>query len=84
MTSKLGNKKIKNFKKNKELDKQQFYQPQISKVGKRIIIYSLITLVIGFFLLKFTDPEGKNLASTLSPILIILSYIFIALGLIVE
>lgn len=83
MSSKLKNEKIKNFNKDK-LKTQHSFQPKIGKTGQRIIIGSLITLVIGFLLLKFTNPEGNNFASVLSPILIVFSYIFIALGLLVE
>ncbi len=54
----------------------------ISKTGWKIIFFSLTTLIIGFVLLKFTNPEGNNWASIVSPVVILLSYIGIAIGII--
>lgn len=56
----------------------------ISKLGRKIILISIFTLVLGFFLLKFTNPEGNNWASRVAPIVIILSYIFIAVGIMIR
>ncbi|MFQ3675593.1 MAG: hypothetical protein SNJ64_03520 [Endomicrobiia bacterium] len=67
-------------KKRDSDDKKQFVG--ISSYGKKIILFSIIFLVIGFVLLKFTDSEGTNWASTISPFIIILSYIGIAIGII--
>lgn len=54
----------------------------ISKTGKKIIFAGIIVLVLGFFILTKTDPEGRNWASVLSPFLIIGAYITIAIGII--
>jgi len=59
-------------------NKKQF--DEISSYGKKIIYTSIFFLIIGFVLLKFTDSEGKNLASIISPFVIIFSYIGIAVG----
>jgi len=55
-------------------------QEDISKRGKKTIAAGCVFLCIGFFLLKLTDPEGKNWASTLSPLIILSSYGLIAFG----
>ncbi|MCS7151014.1 MAG: hypothetical protein NZ928_01325 [Endomicrobia bacterium] len=54
----------------------------ISKTGWKIILLGVVGLVIGFILLSFTNPEGNNWASVVSPTVIILSYVTIALGII--
>ncbi|GEM_PF-1091345 len=54
----------------------------ISRRGKIIIACGIGLLVIGFFILTKTNPEGSNWASIVSPILIIGGYITIALGII--
>ncbi|MCX7940730.1 MAG: hypothetical protein N2555_03025 [Endomicrobia bacterium] len=54
----------------------------ISKTGWKIILLGVVGLVIGFILLSFTNPEGNNWASIVSPTVIILSYVTIALGII--
>lgn len=54
----------------------------ISRRGKIIISCGIGLLVIGFFILSKTNPEGSNWASILSPILIISAYITIASGII--
>jgi hypothetical protein len=81
----MSNKKT-SKKSNVKFEKQILPQQEssISKNGKIIISLSMIGLIVGFFLLKFTDPEGSNWASILSPIFIITSYIFIAVGIIVK
>jgi hypothetical protein len=81
MSNKKTSKKS-NLKFKKQILPQQ--ESSISKNGKIIISLSMIGLIVGFFLLKFTNPEGSNWASILSPIFIITSYIFIAVGIIVK
>lgn len=76
-------KKDKDNKKQKVV-KTQHQEIDISKTGKKIIFVSVLTLIIGFFLLKFTNPEGNNWASIVSPVVIILSYVFIAVGILVK
>lgn len=56
----------------------------ISKKGFKIIIFSIFSLAIGFLLLRFTNSEGDNWASIVSPIIIISSYIFIAIGILAK
>ena len=76
----MKDKKIKIDKKTQQVIQQKYVEQQISKQGWKIIIYSVITLAIGFSLLTFTNPEGNNWASIVSPIVIVLSYIFIGIG----
>ncbi len=64
--------------------KNLLYNVVISKKGFKIIICSIFSLAIGFILLKFTNSEADNWASVMSPILIISSYIFIAIGILVK
>ncbi|MCB4755432.1 MAG: hypothetical protein LHV69_00380 [Elusimicrobia bacterium] len=52
----------------------------ISRRGWKIIGSGIFTVIVGFFVLSFTDPRGQNMASTLSPILIILGYTIIGFG----
>ncbi len=73
-------KKDKNVKVDKKIQINDQHEQQISKTGWKIIICSVISLAIGFFLLTFTNPEGNNWASVVSPIIIILSYVFIGVG----
>jgi hypothetical protein len=54
---------------------------EISFTGKKIILFSIVLLIVGFGLLKFSDPEGTNWASIISPFVIIFSYIGMAIGL---
>ncbi|MFA5139747.1 MAG: hypothetical protein WC728_10990 [Elusimicrobiota bacterium] len=51
-----------------------------SSRGKKTIGVGIGLLVLGFIVLKFTDPAGGNWASTLSPFLILGAYGVIALG----
>lgn len=51
-----------------------------SSTGKKTIGIGIGLLVLGFIVLRFTDPDGKNWASTLSPFLILGAYGVIALG----
>jgi hypothetical protein len=76
----MKNKKIKTNQKIQQTVQQKIIEQHITKTGWKIIICSVVTLAIGFFLLTFTNPEGNNWASVLSPIIIILSYIFIGVG----
>lgn len=52
----------------------------ISAVGKKIIFAGAALLVVGYFVLSKTDPAGQNLASTISPFLILGGYAAIAVG----
>ena len=52
----------------------------LSARGKKTIAAGIAVLILGFFVLSLTDPEGKNWASTLSPFLILGAYGIIAFG----
>ncbi len=62
-----------------ELSKKQ----GISRRGKIVIACGIGLLVLGFFVLSKTNPEGSNWASILSPLLIIGGYVTIGVGIIV-
>jgi len=62
----------------KETEKSQ----SISNRGKKVILIGIVILILGFFILTKTDPEGQNWASVLSPFLIVGGYITIAIGII--
>jgi len=53
----------------------------ISPVGKRLIAAGAALVVLGFVVLSFADPLGKNAASVLSPFLLLGGYAAIGLGL---
>lgn len=79
-TSLVAGKKGKFSIKEKEVQ----FEEGLSKKGVKIIIFSVLLLAIGFLLLKFTNPEGDNWASFLSPVIIIISYILIGIGIMVK
>jgi len=72
-------------------DKQQIQKPVLKKVeyigisksGKKLIIAGICILVLGFFILSKTDPEGQNWASIVSPFFIIGAYVIIGFGIII-
>jgi len=55
----------------------------ISKRGRRVIFSGIAVLIAGFFVLTKTDPAGQNLASMLSPFLILGGYLIIGIGIFV-
>lgn len=55
----------------------------ISSLGKKVISAGVALLVLGFIVLSFTDPMGRNWASQLSPFLILGGYAVIAAGIFV-
>lgn len=61
-----------------------FQELGLSEMGLKIIFSSIGLLIVGFILLKFTNPAGNNWASFISPLLIILAYIFIGVGIMVK
>ena len=65
--------------KNKEVSKKEV---GISKRGKKIIFAGIIILLIGYFILTKTDPQGQNWASNLSPFIILGGYIAVGVGII--
>ena len=52
----------------------------ISSRGWKTIVGGIAVLILGFVVLSFTDREGRNWASTLSPFLILGSYGIMAIG----
>lgn len=68
-------KKVEERPKEERLDAEA-----ISSRGKKTIGAGVALLIIGFVVLSFTDPEGRNWASTLSPFLILGAYAVIAAG----
>lgn len=57
-------------------------EDKISSLGFRVISAGAFLVVAGFVVLWFSDPLGRNLASHLSPFLIIGGYVAIGLGII--
>ena len=55
----------------------------ISRLGRKIIFSGIAVLVAGFLVLTKTDPSGQNLASMLSPFLILGGYFIIGIGIFV-
>jgi membrane-bound ClpP family serine protease len=70
------------MKKKKIEEKKSDQDQSISSKGKKVILIGIIILILGFFILTKTDPEGQNWASILSPFLIVGGYITIAIGII--
>jgi hypothetical protein len=56
--------------------------PLLSKRGKKVMAAGVVCVVLGFWILTFTDPAGKNWASTLSPALLVLGYTLIGVGIV--
>jgi hypothetical protein len=56
--------------------------PLISKRGKKVIGIGVLGVVLGFWILTYTDPAGQNWASTLSPALLVLGYALIGVGIV--
>src|SRR5258708_27843068 len=55
----------------------------LSSRGKKWIAVGVCVVITGFWLLTFTDPAGQNWASTVSPMLLVLGYTFIGIGLVI-
>lgn len=53
---------------------------EISSRGKKVIGIGIASIVLGFFILSFTDPLGRNWASHVSPFLIIGGYVMVGWG----
>jgi len=70
------------MKKKKIEEKKSDQDQSISSKGKKVILIGIVILILGFFILTKTDPEGQNWASVLSPFLIVGGYITIAIGII--
>jgi hypothetical protein len=54
----------------------------ISRRGKKVIGIGVSVVVLGFWILTYTDPAGQNWASRLSPLLLVIGYALIGVGII--
>ena len=54
--------------------------PLFSALGKRLMAGGFGLVIICFFVLTFTDPAGRNWASHLAPLLLVLGYVLIGFG----
>ena len=54
----------------------------VSSRGKKIIALGVVLVCVGFFVLTLTDPAGKNWASTVSPLLLVIGYAVIGVGIV--
>ena len=68
---------------SKTTDIKSASPPPITKRGKRVIAAGIGLVVIGFWVLTYTDPAGQNWASTLSPFLLIAGYALVGIGIVV-
>jgi hypothetical protein len=69
-------------KNSKIQDQKKQELKSITKRGVKVIFSGLAVLLAGFLVLTKTDPMGQNLASDISPFLIIGGYIVIGIGII--
>ena len=51
-----------------------------SSLGKKVMAAGVGTLVLGFILISFTDPMGRNWASFWAPFLIVGGYALVGVG----
>lgn len=58
--------------------------PIISRRGWKVIGIGVAIAALGYLVLCLTDPRGQNLASTLSPFLILGGYVAIGAGILVR
>ncbi len=56
----------------------------ISKRGWKVIGAGVGIVALGFIVLSFTDPQGQNFASHLSPFLLIGGYVTIGFGILLK
>jgi hypothetical protein len=59
-------------------------EPILSRRGWKIVAAGVVVVILGFIVLSFTDPRGQNVASNLSPILIIGGYALIGAGIVTK
>ncbi len=52
----------------------------ITPLGRKTIGGGIVVLIVGFYILTLTDPNGRNWASLLSPLLILGAYAIIGVG----
>jgi hypothetical protein len=56
--------------------------PLFSRQGKIIMVSGGGMVLLGFFLLTFTDPSGRNWASHWAPAFLVLGYSLIGVGIV--
>jgi len=66
-------------KKIKKIKKEDKKIEQI-KIDKKFLLTGLVALIFAFLFLFFTDSEGKNFFSFLSPLFFIFSFVIISLS----
>jgi hypothetical protein len=59
-------------------------KPMLSKRGKKVMGGGIVLVILGYFILTMTDPAGQNWASTVSPLLLVLGYGLIGVGIVVS
>ena len=80
----MGKKDRKNRSKSPTPPAETPRGPILSKRGKKLIASGIAGVVLGFIVLSFTDARGQNLASRVSPFLLILGYTLIGVGIIAK
>jgi hypothetical protein len=74
---------MKNVKKSKQVaPPQPLKVVGISRRGKKVLLAGILVLIIGYLVLTKTDPAGQNLASKLSPFLILGGYALVGIGIV--
>lgn len=68
-------------KKDKSLPQPVVPAPLLSTQGKKWVLIGMGIVTVGFVVLSFTDPQGQNWASRISPFLIVGGYAVIGIGL---
>ncbi len=56
----------------------------LSRVGKKVLIFGIITACLGYYVLTLADPFGQNWAANLSPFLILGGYALMGLSIVVR
>ena len=56
--------------------------PVVSQRGWKVIATGVAVVLLGFWILTYTDPAGQNWASALSPALIVIGYALIGVGIV--
>ena len=74
---------MKNKNSNIKTSVQSSAPAGVSKIGRKVIFSGIAVLIAGFFVLTKTDPSGQNMASIISPFLILGGYLIIGIGIFV-
>jgi hypothetical protein len=56
--------------------------PILSRRGKKVMGLGAAIVALGFWVLTYTDPAGQNWASTVSPLLLVMGYSAIGVGIV--